>query len=306
MAMQAGMGVSKIIILFGAGYASTILIKNGKMSDLLAELQSIVKGLEKSGDSSNVETDPIAAQVRWLAQEVRQLASARQITVLNGSSGGLDVTSLVIPVGALGALGYGYMWWKGLSFSDLMYVTKKSMAVAVANLTKHLEGVSDAVTKTKRHLTQRIESVDGKVDYVKETTKSIENEVRSARGDLSRIGLEFLQLKNTVESLDEKVSTIEGKQNLTLMGLDYLCKFADGRQVPNYPTFLREQLAAASSRGQLPSVETTLIQGLKDIADNLSWTKMIRDGSGQDVVDTPNKPRSVTRTSSIKIAIPGI
>ncbi|GAB2234254.1 hypothetical protein Droror1_Dr00003499 [Drosera rotundifolia] len=306
MAMQAGMGVSKIVILVGAGYASTILIKNGKMSDLLAELQSIVKGLEKSDDSSNVETDPIAAQVRWLAQEVRQLASARQITVLNGSSGGVDVTSLIIPVGALGALGYGYMWWKGLSFSDLMYVTKKSMAVAVANLTKHLEGVSDAVAKTKRHLTQKIESVDGKVDYVKQTTKSIENEVRSARDDLSRIGSEFLQLKNTVESLDEKVSTIEGKQNLTLMGLDYLCKFADGRQVPSYPTFLREQLAPASSRGQLPSVETTLIQGLKDIADNLSWTQMIGDGSGQDVVDTPNKPRSVTRTSSIKIAIPRI
>ena len=34
---------------------------------------------------------------------------------------------------------------QGLSFSDLMYVTKKNMANAVSNLTKHLENVSDAL-----------------------------------------------------------------------------------------------------------------------------------------------------------------
>ncbi|KAL9266682.1 hypothetical protein AKJ16_DCAP16916, partial [Drosera capensis] len=50
-----------------------------------------------------------------------------------------------------------------------------------------------------------------------------------------------------------------------------------------------------------------LFQGLKDIADNLSSTKMIGDASGRDLIDNPyNKPRSVTRTSSIKLAIPGI
>ncbi|GAB2280311.1 hypothetical protein Dimus_014952 [Dionaea muscipula] len=293
MAMQTGMGLSKIIILVGVGYSGTILLKNGKLSDLLGELQAMVKGLEKSGDSStNADSDPIAAQVRWLAQEVRQLASARQITVLNGSSGGIDITSLIIPVGALSVVGYGYMWWKGFSFSDLMYVTKKNMEVAVSSLTKNLEGVSEAVAKAKMHLTQRIENLDGKVEYVKETTKSIENEVRNTRDDLSRIGSEFLQLKNTVESLDEKVSTIESKQNLTILGLDYLCNFAAGRPVPNYEKFLQDQIPV-KLRGQLPSFETSFIQGLKDIADNFPQTKKIGDGS-------------VTRTSSIKLAITGM
>ncbi|RVW25966.1 hypothetical protein CK203_098061 [Vitis vinifera] len=66
MAMQTGVGVSKILILVGAGYTSTILLKNGKLSDILGELQSLVKGLEKKGDSSNGEadySDAIAAQV---------------------------------------------------------------------------------------------------------------------------------------------------------------------------------------------------------------------------------------------------
>ncbi|CAK9173432.1 unnamed protein product [Ilex paraguariensis] len=179
MAMQAGMGVSKILILVGAGYTSTILIKNGKLSDILGELQKLVKGYEPQGDESKGDSDysdAIAQQVRRLAMEVKQLASARQITVLNGNSSG-NMTSLIVPAAAVGALGYGYMWWKGLSFSDLMYVTKRSMANAVSNLTKHLEHVSEALAATKKHLTQRIENLDGKLDGQLEMSKLILNDV---------------------------------------------------------------------------------------------------------------------------------
>ncbi|KAL0923925.1 hypothetical protein M5K25_004713 [Dendrobium thyrsiflorum] len=56
-----------------------------------------------------------------------------------------NVTSFLVPAATLGAVGYGYMWWKGLSFSDLMYVTKHSMANAVSTMTKHLEQVSNAL-----------------------------------------------------------------------------------------------------------------------------------------------------------------
>ncbi|GMP81234.1 hypothetical protein CsSME_00036013 [Camellia sinensis var. sinensis] len=38
MAMQTGMGLSKVLILVGAGYTSTILVKNGKLSDTLGEI----------------------------------------------------------------------------------------------------------------------------------------------------------------------------------------------------------------------------------------------------------------------------
>ncbi|GAB4829195.1 hypothetical protein Ancab_018859 [Ancistrocladus abbreviatus] len=307
MAMQTGVGLSKIIILFGAGYTGTVLLKNGKLSDLLAELQALVKGLEKSGDTANNDSDPIAAQVRWLAQEVRQLASARQITVLNGHSGGIDISSLVIPVGALGALGYGYMWWKGLSFSDLMYVTKKNMANAVANLTKHLESVSEALAKTKKHLTQRIENLDGKVDDVKEISKLIKHEVGDVRADLSRIGCELFELKNTVCHLDGRINIMEDKQSLTLAGVDYLCQFVDGKRVPDYQKFLQEQYKlTGKTRGQLTSTETPALQGLKDIVDILTDTKMITDGGAQGAADVLSKqPRSFLRTSSIKPAITG-
>ncbi|KAL4578589.1 hypothetical protein LXL04_014714 [Taraxacum kok-saghyz] len=117
-----------------------------------AEKKGLVKGYEgKEGDGAGGDySGAIASQVRRLAMEVRQLASSRQIIVLNGGSTG-NMTSLV-PAAALRAVGYGYMWWKGISFSDLMYVTKSNMANEVSNLTKNLEQVTDAIAAAKRHL----------------------------------------------------------------------------------------------------------------------------------------------------------
>ncbi|XP_020216003.1 uncharacterized protein LOC109799790 [Cajanus cajan] len=164
--MQSRIGISKILIIAGASYTGTVLIKNGKLSDLIGDLQLLVKGLEKSGDQAEGESeyaDAIAAQVRRLANEVRQLSSSRPITVLNGGSRQSNFSSLVVPAAAMGALGYGYMWWKGISFSDLMYVTKRNMEKAVADLTKKLQHASDVIADAKKHLTQRIQNLDDKM-----------------------------------------------------------------------------------------------------------------------------------------------
>ncbi|GER49567.1 hypothetical protein STAS_26819 [Striga asiatica] len=241
MAMQAGIGLSRIILVLGAGYTGTILLKNGKLSDVLGELQSLVKGMEKSGetDGESGYSDAIAAQVRRLAMEVRQLASSREITVLNGNSGQSNLTSLIVPAASLGALGYGYMWWKGLSFSDLMYVTKRNMANAVSNLTKHLDHVSDALAAAKRHLTQRIENLDGKLDEQVEVSKLIRNE-------------------------DGKLLSLEGKQELANAGVMYLCSIVNGRKV-KMPEKIQDQLKIAGN-------SAPTIMGLKEIADSLLLT----------------------------------
>ncbi|CAL5418254.1 unnamed protein product [Camellia sinensis] len=131
MAMQTGMGLSKILILVGAGYTSTILVKNGKLSDILGEIQSLVKGMEKNGESSESDSDVSDAIA---PQHMRCVG---------------NMTSLIVPAAAVGALCYGCMWWKGLTFSDLMYVTKRNMANAVSNLTKYLESVSRALADGK-------------------------------------------------------------------------------------------------------------------------------------------------------------
>ncbi|KAH7858130.1 hypothetical protein Vadar_020302 [Vaccinium darrowii] len=305
MALQTGAGLSRIIILVGAGYTSTVLFKNGKLSDVLGELQSLVKGLEKDGLLSEADpdySDAIASQVRRLAMEVRQLASARNTFNVTGAVGSFNtgiIPPLLVPAAALGALGYGYMWWKGLSFSDLMYVTKSNMANAVSNLTKHLEHVSDALAATKRHLTQRIENLDGKLDDQVEISKLIKDEVTDVRGDLSQIGYDLDALQRMVSGLDGKICSLENKQDFANKGVLYLCNFVDGGKM-KMPEVIQEQLRLSGrSRGCLTSSETTVLMGLKEIVDSSvsgNASMLITDGTFQDssdeLGDLPQSPRT--------------
>lgn len=305
MAMQTGVGLSKVLILVGAGYTGTILFKNGKLSDVLGELQSLVKGLEKKGESSEGDSeyaDAVAVQVRRLAMEVRQLASSRQITVLNGGSGIGNATSLIVPAAAVGAMSYGYMWWKGISFSDLMYVTKKNMANAVSNLTKQLEHVNELVAAAKRHLTQRIENVDGKVDEQIELSKLIRNEVTGVRSGVSTLNLNVDEIHRMVTGLDGRLYTLEQKQDFTTMGVLHLCNVVDGKS-SKMPEALQNQLKLhGNSRGLLTSSEAPSPKGLKEIADSLlseNGNMLITDGTVQDYNDKFDK-RSLMRVASTK------
>ncbi|KAG7979372.1 hypothetical protein I3843_05G128300 [Carya illinoinensis] len=305
MAMQAGMGLSRILILVGAGYTGTIMLNNGKLSDLLGELQSLVKGMEKSGDHLGGDaeySDAIATQVRRLAMDVRQLASARQVTILNGNSGQIgNLTSLVVPAATLGALGYGYMWWKGLKFSDLMYVTKRNMANAVSNLTKHLEHVSEALAATKRHLTQRIANLDDKMEKQNEMSKLIKNDVSEVQKSLSDIGYDLNELQRLVEGLDGKIGTLEDKQDIANLGVLYLCNFVDGKKGV-MPEVFKEQLKlTGKSRSLLTYTETPSMKGLKEIADSLSggMDRSASDAIVQDGVDRlEEQPRTLLRAFS--------
>ncbi|KAG6405397.1 hypothetical protein SASPL_132986 [Salvia splendens] len=291
MAMQAGIGLSRIFLIAGAGYTGTILLKNGKLSDILGELQNLVKGMEKSGEleGDSDHSDTIATQVRRLAMEVRQLASSRQITVLNGNSTQSNLASLVVPAAAVGAVGYGYMWWKGLSFGDLMYVTKQNMANAVTNLTKHLDHVSDALAAAKRHLTQRIENLDGKIDEQIEISKLIRNEVNDAHADLSQIGFDLNDLHRMVSGLDGKLHSLEDKQEFANAGVMYLCSIVNGKRMP-MPDRIQDQFKLAGNSMQS-------LMGLRAIVD--SPENLLTDGSVQDF-SSEKLNKTITRTFSNK------
>ncbi|AQK84460.1 hypothetical protein ZEAMMB73_Zm00001d037613 [Zea mays] len=188
MAMvQAGMGLTRVVVLVGAGVAGSVVLRNGRLAEILGELQGILdKGNKgKDGGGGDGETDlneALTSQVRRLAMEIRQLANSQPITVLNGGSGQSGVSGLIVPAATVGALGYGYMWWKGISFSDLMYVTKRNMANAVSSMTKHLEQVQSSLAVT------------------------------DARLKLENIGSEIKNIKELVWGLDGKIDSMEAKQ----------------------------------------------------------------------------------------------
>ncbi|VVB03909.1 unnamed protein product [Arabis nemorensis] len=241
MAMQSGIGLSKILVLAGAGYTSTILVKNGKMADILGELQAFVKRFEKSGAHLDDDSDVMTTEMQRLAMEVRQYASNRQITVVNGAQGA-DFTPLILPAATLGAIGYGYMWFKGISFSDIMCVTKRNMENAVANLTKHLDTVSEAILNAKKHLSQRLQKVDDKLDLQKDLLKGVQDNVGLALEDLANIGDNFEAMHAMCGGMGGKLDSIEYKQNIANLGLMYLCDTIGGENHKMPDILIQEKL----------------------------------------------------------------
>nr|ACG45184.1 hypothetical protein [Zea mays] len=71
MAMQTEVATSKVLILVGAGMTGSILLRNGRLSDVLGELQEIMKGVNQGTSSGPYDIALIQAQIRNLAQEVR-------------------------------------------------------------------------------------------------------------------------------------------------------------------------------------------------------------------------------------------
>ncbi|KAG0517244.1 hypothetical protein BDA96_09G072200 [Sorghum bicolor] len=236
--VQAGMGLTRVVVLVGAGVAGSVVLRNGRLAEILGELQEILdKGNKgKDGGGGDGEADlkeALTSQVRSLAMEIRQLASSRPITVLN--NGGSGQSGLIVPAATVGALGYGYMWWKGISFADLMYVTKRNMANAVSSMTKHLEQVQSSLAAAKRHLTQRIEKLDDKLDQQKALSGQIRDDVTDARLKLENIGSEIKNIKDLVWGLDGKIDSMEAKQDFSCAGVMYLCQFIEqnGGKLPD-------------------------------------------------------------------------
>ncbi|KAH7441584.1 hypothetical protein KP509_03G044400 [Ceratopteris richardii] len=231
-----------------------------------------------------------------LAQEVRQLYGGRQITVVNESSQSNSLSSYIVPIAVVGTAGYCYMWWKGWSFSDMMYVTKKNMANVVSSVTKQLEQVSAAVAAAKRQLSQRMEKLNEKLDEQKAITGAIKFEVGEVRENLAQMGLDIDSVQRLVEGLGNKIDTIEGKQDLTNAGVVYLCHFVQGLAGGHRP----ESLQSSASKARLDRSPSGL-GGLKELqyfSEALKPNGFSKPGNGNGMLN-------ITESTAESTDIPG-
>ncbi|PTQ42234.1 hypothetical protein MARPO_0031s0188 [Marchantia polymorpha] len=334
MAMQAGMGASKVLILVGAGVGGSIVLRNSKISDILADLSRVLsKHLQEDGDrpsgSGGDSTEALTAQVRRLTMELRQLAASnRPITVVNGSpSSGGNLGSLIVPAAVLGVAGYGYMWLKGWSFSDVMYVTRRNMSNAVASMSKQLETFSAALVATKRQLTLRLDNVSKSLEHNTALTHAIQAQVGQVRGDVAQVGLEMREVQRQIEGLEGKIDEVQGKQDFTNQGIVLLCRFVlQGLEGGGQPELLQgfhaysrtrlerstsSSFAASSGLKGFHAYSRTRLErstsssfaassGLKEL-QHFSEKLLIQTGSPGDANPTsnrssPNLQRSLTTT----------
>ncbi|KAL9453754.1 hypothetical protein AB3S75_009375 [Citrus x aurantiifolia] len=228
MALQAGVSTSKVIVLLGAGLTGSIVLRSGRLSEIIAQLQELLKGVDEVQISPfKYDSALLAAQIQQLSQEIKELTLSNPVTMFNGnqsSSGGYS--SYLTPAAAIGAMGYCYMWWKGWSLSDVMFVTKHNMANAVASVSKQLEHVSETLASTKRQLSKRLQNLDWKLQEQIETSKLIANDVDVMNSNLSQIGFDIEMIRQMVAGLEGKLELLEGKQDMANSGLMYLCQVA--------------------------------------------------------------------------------
>ncbi|KAH8943086.1 hypothetical protein BDL97_13G030500 [Sphagnum fallax] len=245
------MAGTKVLLLLGAGATTgSVVLHNTKVSELLNDVTKVLaRHMREDGDGSSgnaggggEDTFALAAQVQRLTQELRSLASSsRSITVVNETmnSNMSSLTSLVVPVAVVGAVGYCYMWWKGYAWMDFMYVTRKHMSSAVASVSKQLEHVSAALQTTKRQLTSKLDSVTKVLEENVEIQGLIKDQVTEVRSEVERATVEIEEVQRLVEGLEVKIDAVQGKQDFANQGIVLLCRYAASLQMFQQPELLQ-------------------------------------------------------------------
>lgn len=309
MALQTGVSSSKVLILVGAGLTGSIVFNSGRLSELVAQLQEILKGVDEAEVSSNkFDSALLAAQIRQLAQDIKELSLSAPITIYNGNSTSSgSYASYLVPAAALGAMGYCYMWWKGWSFTDAMFVTKRNMANAVTTVSKQLENVSQTLATTRRHLSKRLESLDWKLEEQKEISQLIADDVDDVKLNLSQIGLNVEVIHQMVSGLEDKIELIESKQDVTNSGLWHLCQLADGFQDAQKSKKIKD--VGGTNNLRLPYEETSAkglqfiseTNGLSDIENSITSAKQNDDSLVKEKV--PITTRRIHRSYQVGISL---
>lgn len=181
---------------------------------------------EEEVGSGGGDNSALAVQVQRLTQELRHYASSSgSVTVVNAGSS-TNYSSLVLPVATLGLVGYGYFKWKGLKWSDFMYVTRKHMSNAVANVSKQLETVSTALQATKRQLTAKLEGVTKTLDESVVLQGLIRNQVTEVQSEVERANGEIEEVQRLVLGLEGKIDEVQANQEIANQGIVLLCRCA--------------------------------------------------------------------------------
>ncbi|PNT05204.1 hypothetical protein POPTR_014G160800v4 [Populus trichocarpa] len=304
MALQTGVSTSKVLILVGAGLTSSIILKNGRLPELIGQLQELLKGVDEVEIAPyKYDTALLAAQIRQLAQEIKELSLSSPVTIYNGNSvSNGNFSSYLVPAAALGAMGYCYFWWKGWSFSDVMFVTKQNMANAVATVSKQLENVSETLASTKRHLTKRLGNLDWKIEEQIETSKLIANDIDEMKSNLSQIGYDVESIHEMISGLEGKLELLESKQDATNSGLWYLCQFAGGfKDGPGTKAY--QDVGAKLANHSAMAYEERSLKGLQFIAETKESVEKPVENAKKNDLDT--FPGEKARTLKIHRSYPG-
>ncbi|WCJ30625.1 hypothetical protein M5689_012171 [Euphorbia peplus] len=242
----------KLGILIGAGILGSVLAKEGQLpniSDMVSGAFKIglkIRGDESSSSVRKPHNDPLMAQVNSLREELQMLVSSRPMTIITTSGQGANKYGTIVVVIVVG---YGYVWWKGWKLPDMMFATRRSLSDACTSIAHQLESVYGSIRNTRRELSSDINRVDSNLDEVASLTASTQEKVTELLEDSGRIGHDVRYVRDAVETLELKISRIEGKQDFTNLGVKKLVDYAN--TLDKNSNLLEENNQASSSKPQI-------------------------------------------------------
>ncbi|KAH9772510.1 DUF1664 domain-containing protein [Citrus sinensis] len=212
----------KLTFLVGAGILTSVLAKEGRLSsvsDAVGGTLKIVSKLIKQDDpgpSDRKLFNDLLAEVSSVQQELSHVPRSVIIETSSGSGTGAKKYGVIV---VIVAVGYGYVWWKA----------------------------------AQRQLSSKITSVDRDVNKIVEISQATQEEVTILRGRSKLIGDEFQSVRDIVQTLESKLIEIEGKQDITTLGVKKLCDRA--RELENgRPTELASRYTLSRTMLELPGI----------------------------------------------------
>ncbi|XWS63891.1 hypothetical protein CRYUN_Cryun06bG0140200 [Craigia yunnanensis] len=293
--------LGKLTILVGAGIVGSILVKEGRMSNVSDFVSGAFKfafrQLKHDDSTPSVNkprNDYLMAQVNSLRQELQILASNRPIAIVTGRGAGTNKYSIIIVVVVVG---YGYVWWKGWRLPDMMFATRRSLSDARDAIAKQLETVYSSISATRRHLSSRIEGVDNRLDEVADVNATTQDEVSLLQDKSMMLNSNVQSVRYVVQTLESKIDRIKGKQDMTNEGVNWLCDYAQTME-QNRSTDRLQASPASSSR---PALEAPLKTPSR--TGSLPPILPVESPSHSDFNGTPKvkiSPRNAVSASGLK------
>ncbi|KAM0968617.1 hypothetical protein COP1_017015 [Malus domestica] len=254
-----------------------IVLGNGRLSDLIAQLQDILEGVNEADIlSEKFDNAVIKAQIPQLAREIRELTLSRHVTIYNeNSSSSGNYASYLVPLAALAAMGYCYMWWRDWSFSYVMYVTRHNMANVVEALIREAEWLNRVTKRTKfgSFMVQLDRSVEALNKGKKQKTKDggYSDEMKS---------LHDLSLNKAVDMATRFESALEANVDVVL-GVSDLSLLVENTSVEQLGFFSKVTIFkdSISIIGDAASKDGLQVHGVSPfdiMGKNLFWEKQLQ------------------------------
>jgi len=202
------------LMAMSAGAGSLYMYTNGLVpaglsaKDLGAfAMQMGGRGSQNKPDDLSLIMSPLAMQLTELNAEVARLRSQSQYAFMHGGSPGMFSWTTIVTVGGVGVL---FMYWRGYSFKDVMYVTQTALGVAVETLEFGIENLGVALETAKRELTYKLGLVEDKLDETKVSLENkIEVEVGQVRMDIKGVSNDIQGLSYSHDRVHTMVNNIE-------------------------------------------------------------------------------------------------